>query len=292
MKDRLSALKANGGEDDDDNEVALPMDGNSKFMEDFFSEVDKILQSIDSIHSKVEKVKELHDRMLASPQAEDQDKNELENLMNEIKSSANRVRKSLKTMESNIEKSEAQDREKSSADLRIRKTQHSTLSRKFIEVMSDYNKTQNDYREGCKNRIQRQLEITGKITTSDELEQMLDSDNPNVFSQQIVMDDQQARQALDDVQQRHQEILKLENSIKELHDMFMDMAMLVESQGDMIERIEYNVGQSVVAVKKANVELVSAIKYQKSSRKKQVMIGGVVGVVGIAIALILTFLVF
>ncbi len=44
------------------------------------------------------------------------------------------------------------------------------------------------------------------------------------------MDDQQARQALDDVQQRHQEILKLENSIKELHDMFMDMAMLVESQ--------------------------------------------------------------
>ena len=35
----------------------------------------------------------------------------------------------------------------------------------------------------------------------------------------------------------------------------------------MIERIEYNVGQSVVAVKKANVELVSAIKYQKSSRK-------------------------
>ena len=51
--------------------------------------------------------------------------------------------------------------------------------------MSDYNKTQNDYREGCKNRIQRQLEITGKKTTSDELEQMLDSDNPNVFSQQV-----------------------------------------------------------------------------------------------------------
>ena len=91
----------------------------------------------------------------------------------------------LIAMESNIEKSEAQEREKSSADLRIRKTQHSTLSRKFIEVMSDYNKTQNDYREGCKNRIQRQLEITGKKTTSDELEQMLDSDNPNVFSQQV-----------------------------------------------------------------------------------------------------------
>ena len=36
---------------------------------------------------------------------------------------------------------------KASADLRIRKTQHSTLSRKFVEVMTEYNRTQTDYRE-------------------------------------------------------------------------------------------------------------------------------------------------
>lgn len=47
----------------------------------------------------------------------------------------------------------------SSADLRIRKTQHATLSRNFVEVMTDYNKTQTDYRERCKGRIQRQLDI-------------------------------------------------------------------------------------------------------------------------------------
>lgn len=50
----------------------------------------------------------------------------------------------------------------SSADLRIRKTQHASLSRKFVEVMTDYNKTQTDYRERCKGRIQRQLDIAGK----------------------------------------------------------------------------------------------------------------------------------
>lgn len=52
---------------------------------------------------------------------------------------------------------------KSSADLRIRKTQHSTLSRKFVEVMTEYNRTQTDYRERCKGRIQRQLEISKDI---------------------------------------------------------------------------------------------------------------------------------
>ncbi len=119
---------------------------------------------------------------------------------------------------------------KASADLRIRKTQHSTLSRKFVEVMTEYNRTQTDYRERCKNRIQRQLEITGRTTTNEELEDMLEQGNSAVFTQGIIMDTAQAKQTLADIEARHADIIKLETSIKELHDMFMDMAMLVESQ--------------------------------------------------------------
>lgn len=44
------------------------------------------------------------------------------------------------------------------------------------------------------------------------------------------METQQARQTLADIEARHADIIKLENSIRELHDMFMDMAMLVENQ--------------------------------------------------------------
>jgi t-SNARE complex subunit (syntaxin) len=47
---------------------------------------------------------------------------------------------------------------------------------------------------------------------------------------QIIMETQQAKQTLADIEARHADIMKLENSIRELHDMFMDMAMLVESQ--------------------------------------------------------------
>lgn len=61
-------------------------------------------------------------------------------------------------MEQNIEQLEQTSM--MSADFRIRKTQHSMLSQKFVEVMTDYNKTQTDYRERCKARIQRQLEIS------------------------------------------------------------------------------------------------------------------------------------
>lgn len=50
------------------------------------------------------------------------------------------------------------------------------------------------------------------------------------FRQQIIMETQQAKQTLADIEARHADIIKLENSIRELHDMFMDMAMLVENQ--------------------------------------------------------------
>lgn len=47
---------------------------------------------------------------------------------------------------------------------------------------------------------------------------------------QIKMDSQMTKQALNEIETRHNEIIKLETSIRELHDMFVDMAMLVESQ--------------------------------------------------------------
>ena len=66
--------------------------------------------------------------------------------------------------------------------------------------MTEYNRTQTDYRERCKSRIQRQLEISnqkniinvhiltlffaaGRTTTNEELEDMLEQGNPAVFTQ-------------------------------------------------------------------------------------------------------------
>lgn len=81
---------------------------------------------------------------------------------------------------------------------------------------------------------------------------MLETNNPQIFTQgvssvfdcihrfsglvllfpffQIITDSQQAKQTLADIEARHEDIIKLESSIKELREMFTDMAMLVESQ--------------------------------------------------------------
>ncbi|CAL8353554.1 unnamed protein product [Lota lota] len=243
--------------------------------------VEEIRGFIESLAEKVEEVKRKHSAILASPNPDEKTKADLEDLMADIKKLANKVRSKLKSIQQTIEQEESQN--KSSADLRIRKTQHSTLSRKFVEVMSEYNTTQSDYRERCKGRIQRQLEITGRNTTNDELESMLESDNPAIFTSGIVMDNI-TQQAMNEIETRHTEIIKLETSIRELHDMFMDMAMLVESQGEMIDRIEYNVEHSVDYVERAVSDTKKAVKYQSKARRKKIMIIICCVVLGIVIA--------
>ncbi|XP_035904681.1 syntaxin-1A isoform X4 [Anopheles maculipalpis] len=268
-KDRLAALQAAQSDDEDmPEDVAVPVEGS--FMEDFFKEVEEIRMMIDKIQANVEEVKKKHSAILSAPQSDEKTKQELEDLMADIKKTANRVRGKLKGIEQNIEQEEQQS--KSNADLRIRKTQHSALSRKFVEVMTEYNRTQTDYRERCKGRIQRQLEITGRATTNEELEEMLEQGNSAVFTQGIIMETQQAKQTLADIEARHADIIKLENSIRELHDMFMDMAMLVESQGEMIDRIEYHVEHAMDYVQTATQDTKKALKYQSKARRKKIWI--------------------
>uniref|UniRef100_A0A8C9VUD3 Syntaxin-1A n=1 Tax=Scleropages formosus TaxID=113540 RepID=A0A8C9VUD3_SCLFO len=264
---------------EEDDEVAVSVE--RRFMDEFFEQVEEIRGFIDTLSEKVEEVKRKHSAILASPNPDEKTKAELEQLMTDIKKLANKVRSKLKSIEQTIEQQEGTNR---SADLRIRKTQHSTLSRKFVEVMSEYNATQSDYRERCKGRIQRQLEITGRNTTNEELESMLESDNPAIFTSGIIMDSNITQQAMNEIETRHTEIIKLENSIRELHDMFMDMAMLVESQGELVNSIEKNVQSTEDYVGQAMEETKKAIPKRKGSRRKKIMIIICCVVLGIIIA--------
>ncbi|GAV01089.1 hypothetical protein RvY_11857-2 [Ramazzottius varieornatus] len=272
-RDRLSALKSAQSDEDDGlgvDDVHIEMENQGGYMDEFFKQVEDIRTAIEKVEADVESVKQKHSIILSAPTTDDRDKEELEQLMANIKKTANTARGKLKTIEQQIEAEEQAN--KASADLRIRKTQHATLSRKFVEVMTEYNRTQTDYRERCKGRIKRQLEITGRATTNEKLEEMLETNNPQIFTQGIITDSQQAKQTLADIEARHEDIIKLESSIKELKEMFCDMAMLVESQGELIDRVEYNVQQSVDYIETAKQDTKKAVKYQSQARRKKIMI--------------------
>ena len=152
------------------------------------------------------------------------------------------------------------------ASYRIRTAQYTALIRRFREVMEEYNQFQDEYRDRSKECIQRQLKYAGKEVTDDEVEDMLESDDTQIFTQDIMVESAQTRQALGEVEARHREILRLEADIRELHDMFYYMALLVEEQGELIDVIERNVEIAAAYTYKGRDEMAKAPIYNRRKR--------------------------
>ncbi|XP_067929157.1 syntaxin-like [Watersipora subatra] len=271
-KDRLAGLKPLAGDDDIIPDIFsqtnIVVEDEEHEIEKLFDQVEEVHATIAQIEENVAKVKSKHGEILADPNNDNRLKEELSDLMSEIKRGANKTRAFLQSM-----KKELEDEDSANAPnnfYRIRQTQSNTLSKKFVNVMNEYNECQVTYRQKCKERIQRQLAIAGRATSDEELEDMIESGNPQIFNQGIVMETQAAKKTLADIEARHEDIMKLENSIRELHDMFMDMAMLVESQGEMIDRIEFNVNQAQIFVVEAKNNTEKALKYKSSARRKKI----------------------
>ena len=70
------------------------------------------------------------------------------------------------------------------------------------------------------------------------------------------------------LKEQQREILELEQSITELYQIFVDMAALVDAQGEMIDDISKNVEQATAWTGEAVKNLKVANKYTKKKRKK------------------------
>ena len=97
---------------------------------------------------------------------------------------------------------------------------------------------------------------------------MLDSESGPIFAQQILASGQpETKKTLQEIKNRHQELQKLEKSIVELHQLFLDMAVLVEAQGEVINEIDQNVEQAVNYTAEGYRQMKKAVVYQKRARK-------------------------
>ena len=71
--------------------------------------------------------------------------------------------------------------------------------------------------------------------------------------------------AEDLVNQRDEEITRIAQSIEELAQIFKELAVLVIDQGTILDRIDYNMEETLDHTKEGLVELTAAEKYQKSA---------------------------
>jgi len=265
---------------DNDEEKNLGEDQVEEFMKEFFEDVNAIKQGMSKIRKNIRGIEDTYGQSLVAVGLEQGSKSsdELEKLIDETNLAATDVRNRLKEMDTENKKMTA--KEKGSAQYRIKTNMHGTLTRKFLELMAEYQEVQTKFKNKFRERVERQYRIVKPEATQDEIEEALDSGNTQVFAKEILNQrHSQAKDALNYIENRHKDILRLEQSIKELHQMFLDMALLVDAQGELIDQIEYNVNQAAAYTKDAVKHLRDANKYQKKSRKKMCCIVGILLIV-------------
>uniref|UniRef100_A0A8C9XKB7 Syntaxin-4 n=1 Tax=Sander lucioperca TaxID=283035 RepID=A0A8C9XKB7_SANLU len=271
---RLLGSNAEASDEDEEGRALMIKPGTSSAKEEkendaFFKKVQEIHEGLQSLKKMVSNLENKQRTVLGVALPEESMKKELQTLREEIKTSASQIQRKLKSIEP---KKGEEDGKYIPVNVRMQRTQHGVLSREFVELMGKCNTIQSEYRDRNVERIQRQLKITGNNVTEEELDAMLESGQTDVFTQNILIDAQATRQALNEIESRHDEILKLERSIRDLHDMFQYLAMEVEAQGEMVNRIETNIKNSADYVEKAKENTEKAVTYQQKARKKKVWI--------------------
>jgi syntaxin 1A/syntaxin 1B/2/3 len=239
-------------------------------MNQFFEEIAEMKERIASIKGCIDEIRSIHDKTLNSVISEQQNAEigrELDQAMDKTNKLSQVIRTKLKEMDQ-VNK-QLQKKDPSGNDTTIRVAQHGVLTKNFLEVMTDYKKLQEQYQSKFKDRMQRQALIVKPNATKEEVEKMIDGEQGQMFAKQIVnsRQRQEATKALEDIQNKHKDIVKIEKSILELQQLFMDMAVLVAAQGEVIDQIAVHIDHAVADTEEGVQQLQKAVKLQKKSRK-------------------------
>mmetsp|Transcript_9216 Transcript_9216/g.34625 ORF Transcript_9216/g.34625 Transcript_9216/m.34625 type:complete len:236 (-) Transcript_9216:223-930(-) len=172
------------------------------------------------------------------------------------------------------------------SEVRIRENLTNTLTRAFVDAMKEYQNAQNKYKSDIKKKITRQVQIVKPDVTEDEIDAIARSGKgaSQVYSDVIltgVADD--IKNAYQNVEDKYQDVLALEASIAEIYQMFLDFALVVDQQGEMLDHIETQVKSAADYIEDGNQDMETAIELQKSIRKKMCFVLVLLIIIGIVI---------
>lgn len=282
MRDMLERLQTISEEDDDYDpdfdgheydvdKVSLSQQAvvfeNSTAIENILEEAHSIRKEISLLHLEVERLCLHNERFGTSVRRLTLLKKDCDSIAKGVQQRAEAVHTRLQALGRESSQLEAKEGP-STAVSRIARVQYDTLTRAFHAAMSDYNKAEEMQRRTCRGRIQRQASILGTEITDEQLDVMVEKGGEGWAELSQSLQNQggrSSRWAMCEIKGRHKELVELEARLKEVHELFLQMAMMVEEQGSMINNIEANVLSTEEYVERINDHIKTALKYKKKN---------------------------
>lgn len=150
--------------------------------------------------------------------------------------------------------------------------------------MIEYQTAGDAFRESLKERIARQARIVKEDITEDQIEELMNSPSPGaIFQSAVVRLDDRMIDVVHEIEDRHKGMLAIEQGVKEIQELFQDMACLVDLQQETLDVIEKNVLDASKNTKEGEKNMIKAEKHSKNARKAQCWILFIIAVVAILI---------
>ena len=179
-----------------------------------------------------------------------------------------------------------------SATDRHRTTVTHSLGRRLRDVMLEFSELRTAMDATHRAEVERQVQIvTGEKLSAAELDRIMEAGGSEEVLKAAVEGQGSAssggtaalREAVLEISVRHDAVKEVTKSLMELQQMFLDMATLVEAQGEALDSIESHVEGAVDHVAHARKELTTAEEIQKNTRKWRLITAGIVALVFLVI---------
>ncbi|KZT66869.1 t-SNARE [Daedalea quercina L-15889] len=221
----------------------------------FYGEVSSILDDLAEFRSNVQQIGELHSHSLNST---DENANRgtsalLDDLMARTRQLSNDLKERIQAL-SRWPAHRPQDTQ-------IRNNQTGVLRTKFVEVLQKY-----------KQRVERQFRIVKPDATPEEIDEVVNrahGGDDRVFAQALTNSTRygESRQAHREIQDRHQDMQRIERTLEELAQMFNDISVLVNQQEESIDAIQDKAGDTEKDIEKGLEHTEKAVVHARRARR-------------------------
>nr|GMD94166.1 syntaxin-124-like [Ipomoea batatas] len=242
-------------------------------LDKFFEDVENVKRDMKGVESLHKSLQEANEECKTAHNAKT-----MKDLRSRMDADVSKVLKHVKVIKGKLEaleRSNAASRQVqgcgpgSSAD-RTRTAVVSGLGKKLKDMMDDFQnlraKMNSEYKETV---ARRYYTVTGEQPDDDLIDNLISSGESESFLQKAIQE-QGRGQILDtisEIQERHDAVKEIEKNLIELHQIFLDMAALVEAQGQQLNSIESHVAHASSFVRRGTEQLQEAHEIQKESRK-------------------------
>ncbi|NXO64458.1 STX19 protein, partial [Phainopepla nitens] len=233
-----------------------------------FHEIQKLQNEINNLVEEVNKFSQQQKSLVSSMRRFSVLKKE-SNLAREIKAQAEHVRRCLEELSKAARRAES-EQGRGRAAARILAAQHAFLGHRYRHAVLAYGRAIAAKQDSCRTFILRQLEVAGKEVSEEEVNDMLQQGKWEVFNENLLTEARITKAQLSEIEQRHKELVTLENQIKDVKELFIQISVLVEEQGEMINNIEIcmNNTQEYTQVSKEKFGL--AVRYKRRNPCKAI----------------------